>query len=123
MEYTCRKDKNNILLADGDIVAQCTLGDVIWDGKAIIRRRPLGIVKTYKNSEQLPIMEPEETDCYNVYEIRKGVVELTDKADEWMKTKLANEDGYVDLCISRYDGRFHGWDDIEKIGSIYDLTD
>lgn len=122
-----RKDRNGNQLFEGDIVAETIIGETIWDGKAIIRLRPLGIVVTYGRRylkfKDSAMLEPEETDKYNIIQIRKGIIELTDKAEDW-KTNFEHEDHkYSDLHLSCYDGAFYGWDSIERIGSIYDDLD
>lgn len=108
-------------MKDGDIVAECAIGDIIWNGKGIVKERPLGLVKVFKTSICSSLIEPEETDCYNVVQIREGRVKLTDEADSWMKNSLSDNDKYVSLHISRYDGSFYAWDNIERVGSVYDL--
>ena len=117
-----RKDRNGILLKEGDIVAEGKVGDVVWDGKGVIEKRPLGVVKVYLNVNPSSSLPPEETDCYNVSHLRAGIVKLTDKADPWMESHLG-KDGLSDVYMSCYDGRFYAWDDIEIIGSIYDFPD
>lgn len=84
---------------------------------------PLGIVVIYKERDSSRILEPEETDCYNIHQIRPGRVYLTDKADEWMTESLSVDGKTTSLHLSRYDGRFYAWDDIELITSVNDLSD
>lgn len=120
---TYRKDINGVLLVDGDIVAQCKEGDVLWDGMGIVRRCPLGLVRVFdyniKQAEK-PDYPPGENDYYNVVEIREGVVELTDKAPDYMRRRIYEGKDACDLHISRYDGQFYGWHNIEKIGNVWD---
>ena len=122
-EITNRKDIHGNYLKEGDIVAEGILGEEIWNGEGILISRPLGIVKVYKNPRSTAMIPPEETDCYNVEQIRTGKVKITDKAEEWTKNKLFSKEGISDIHISRYDGRFYNWEKIEIIGSIYDLGD
>lgn len=122
-----RKDRNGNQLFEGDIVAEAIVGETIWDGKAIIRLRPLGIVVTYGRRhlkfKDSAMIEPEETDKYNIMQIRKGIIELTDKAEDW-KTNFEHEGHkYSDLHLSCYDDAFYGWDSIERIGSVYSNLD
>ena len=116
-EFINRHDRNGIQLREGDIIAECTKGDVIWEGKGIIKERPLGVVVTYPDMKAKPIYPPEETDKYNITQIRCGVVELTDKSSDWMN----DGSGTCKLHLSRYDGGFYAWDNIERIGSVYDM--
>lgn len=116
-EYINREDINGVRLREGDIVAECKKEKIIWDGKGIIRERPLGVVVTYFDMNAKPIYPPEETDKYNIVQIRCGVVELTDKSSDWMNSG----DGTCKLHLSKYDGGFYAWDNIEKIGSVYDM--
>lgn len=121
-ELTNRKDIHGNYLKEGDIVAEGILGEEIWDGDGILISRPLGIVRVYNSQRSTAMVSPEETDCYNIEQIRKGKVQMTDKAEEWAKKKLFSN-GFCDIHISRYDGRFYNWDKVEIIGSIYDLGD
>ena len=114
-----RLDKNGVALQEGDIVAEGSVGDLIWGDTALIERRPLGIVQIIKNPCCTLKYPPEETDFYNIYEIRPGMVSYTNNSPQWL-TQM-NTGGA--LHISRYDGRFYNWDNIEKVGSIYDLPD
>lgn len=121
-ELTNRKDIHGNYLKEGDIVAEGILGEKIWDGDGILISRPLGIVRVYNSQRSTAMIPPEETDCYNIEQIRNGKVQMTDKAEEWAKKKLFLN-GFCDIHISRYDGRFYNWDKVEIIGSIYDLGD
>lgn len=121
-ELTNRKDIHGNYLKEGDIIAEGILGEEIWDGGGILISRPLGIVRIYNNQRSTAMVPPEETDCYNIEQIRIGKVQMTDKAEEWARKKLFSN-GFSDIHISRYDGKFYGWDKVEIIGSIYDLGD
>lgn len=121
-ELTNRKDIHGNYLKEGDIIAEGILGEEIWDGDGILISRPLGIVRVYNSQKSTAMIHPEETDCYNIEQIRVGIVQMTDKVEEWAKNKLFSN-GFCDIHISRYDGRFYGWDKVEIIGSIYDLGD
>ena len=116
-KYINRTDVNGVRLCEGDIIAESKKGKVIWDGKGVIKERPLGVVVTYPDMNAKPLYSPEETDKYNITQIRCGVVELTDKSSDWMN----DGDDTCKLHLSRYDGAFYAWDDIERIGSVYDI--
>ena len=119
-ELIKRKDKNGVQLREGDIVAESSIGAVIWGGKGVIRSRPLGIVVVHFKAEVFPDIEPEEADMYDVVQCRKGIVELTEKADDWM-TVSEKGSNVLELNLSAWDSKFYGWDNVERIGSIYDL--
>lgn len=117
-----RKDINGISLMDGDIVAECSVGDVIWGGEGTIVKRPLGIVVVSHRPESSEHFVAEENDYYNVMQIRTGAVEINENSKAWMKNRsmIDKETGkmYIDLHISRYDGAFYAWDNIEKIYNV-----
>lgn len=115
-----RKDKHGTILCEGDIVAECTLGESIWEDQGTIIKRPLGVVILYPKPINTALIPPEETDFYNISGLRCGLVKLNDTAKEHLKHSVNNA-GYMPLYVSTYDGKFYAWDNIEKIGSIYDL--
>lgn len=119
MKKINRKDINGIQLFEGDIIAEGKVGEKIWDEQAIVLTRPLGMVQTY-NASPTSLLPPEETDCYNIIQIRKGIIQLAENATDWAKDHIGE---ISDLHLSRYDGRFYNWDNIEKIGSVYDFKD
>ena len=124
MKTTIRKDINGKELQVGDIVAECKIGQKIWNDGAVIVKRPLGVVVSVP-IKMTSIQQPEETDFYNIQPIRKGLVVLTDNADEFLQL-YAKENEYdmptMELNISRYDGNFYAWDDIEIIGTVNDFV-
>ena len=119
----CRKDIHGVQLQEGDIIATGTIGKSIWEGKATVISRPIGIVYLPKLHPLYheKYMTTEENDCYNVKEIRPGEVAITKDADLWMKQNLCGGTGRCFVHLDTYDGNFYGWDSIEKIGSIYDF--
>lgn len=122
-ELINREDKNGIRLKEGDIIAESNIGKTIWNGQGIVVSRPLGKVVVYDNALARIEGQPEESDCYNIIQIRKGSVKLTNQADDWMLDRLGDSNGYSELNVSTYDGIFTAWDNIEKIGSVYDLIE
>lgn len=114
-EIINRKDRKGIQLREGDIVAESTVGEIIWDGKAKIEMRPLGFVTVYHQNDESSL---EENDFYNIEPLRVGRVKLLDE-----KNTEGLDNRYTDIHIRRYDGVFYAWDNIERIGSVYDLRD
>ena len=119
--------KDGTPVMEGDIVAEGHVNDIIWDGKAIITRRPLGVVVvTPRKKLTLTNTILDKTEFYNVEQIRVGKAEFTNKGEEWfgkMIEDVPEEQRYQDLHLSSWDGGFYGWDNIEKVGSIYDFND
>lgn len=113
-----KKDINGVDIKEGDIVAEGIKGKEIWDGKAILVERPLGVVVVYNESRLTSKIDPEDGDFFNVIEIRHGSVRITDKAEGY----LGNHSGsYTKIYLSRYDGVFYGWDNVEVIGNVSSL--
>lgn len=119
--------KDGTPVMEGDIVAEGHVNDIIWDGKAIITRRPLGVVVvTPRKKLTLANTILDKTEFYNVQQIRVGKAEFTDECEEWfgeMIKDIPEEQRYQDLHLSTWDGGFYAWDNIEKVGSIYDFND
>lgn len=120
-ELIKRKDKNGVQLREGDIVAESSIGTVIWEGKGVVKSRPLGVVVVYTSVADSASLNPEETDRYNIVQFRRGLVELTEKAEDWLTMFEDNGRKYTELHISKYDGDFYAWNNIERVGSVYDL--
>ena len=111
-KFIGRKDINGVQLKEGDIVAECKVGEEIWDGEGIVISRPLGVVVIY-DAKPIPDQSITEDNIYNLKQIRTGSVQITDKAKIFVKT-LADKNGIVSLHLSRYDGNFYNWDNVEK---------
>lgn len=107
-------DVTGIQLCEGDIVAEGKIGETIWDGKGIIKKRPLGVV-VYGNRSEL-----KTSSYYNVCMLCNGIAELTELADDLL-INAADSQKLIEFSLSHHDHIFRGWDDIEKIGSVYDL--
>lgn len=119
--------KDGTPVMEGDIIAEGNINDIIWEGKAIVTRRPLGIVVT-KQRKKLSMHNTilDKAEFYNVEEIRVGKAEFINEDEEWFNKMIKDvpeEQRYQDLHLSTWDGGFYGWNDIEKIGSIYDFDD
>lgn len=116
----CRKDINGKIIVPGDIVAEGIVGELIWDGMAKLIERPIGIVIGSKDPRLTQFSDPEESNFYNVQEIRAGIVQLMPNAKEFLK-KNADSSGAMHIYLSRYDGVFYNWNKVEIISSIYDF--
>lgn len=117
-EYIDKKDRNGKPLKDGDIIAEGLIGEIIWDGQAVITKRPLGILRVAKYPHARVIESPDEHLFYNLEPLRCGEVQLQESATESMKNNAENKK--IALYLSSWDGEFYGWDNIECIGSIED---
>jgi uncharacterized phage protein (TIGR01671 family) len=85
----------------GDIVSECVVGQVIWNGDAEILSCPCGVVTQYPT-------------YLNLSQDKKGLVRLLKP-----KWKLQAGDTY-NLFLSKYDGLYTWPKDIEVIGNIYE---
>lgn len=111
---------------EGDIIAEGKVGDIIWEGKAEIITRPLGVVyvgsrkKLTKNNTIL-----DKPEFYNVMQIRDGKVKLIeDNLEDWAEEFISKtHKTTMSFHLSKWDGGFYGWEDIYKVGSIYDFGD
>lgn len=127
-ELIPKYDIHGVQLHEGDIVAEGKLGELIWDGQGIIRERPLGVViyKWHSNLKNGSLDTIDTlrngTSWYNVCELRNGIAELTDVAGEHLM-KSATSQKMIEFTISHHDHLFQAWDDIEIIGSIYELDE
>lgn len=94
------KDINGKVIKVGDVIAESTVGKIIWNGLGKITIRPYGIV--FHGRRKL-----------NVMQLMKGKVLLLrdDKV-------FGKEGDLTDINLSRYDGQYEWPNEIEIIGHI-----
>ena len=117
------KDKNSVSLYNGDIIAEGTLGEDIWDGAAKIIRRPLGIIWC---SNTLTKNRFDEDRLFGVIEILAGTVLINkDKIAErhYPISDIYNKDGQqlFTIHMSNEYNQYMSWDDCELVGNVFDI--
>lgn len=118
-----RYDVNGVQFLDGDIIAEGKRKEYIWGGQAIILSRPLAIIRIKEVSNSIINIIP-----YDIVQIRSGIVQLTDKASDMLKTSdrcfdidkmLIDFTRLSDLSKSHMLEEF--WNNVERIGNIYEM--
>lgn len=114
------KDKNGVTLCAGDIIAEGTLGEDIWEGAGKIIRRPLGIVWA---ENTLTKKRFDEDRLYGVFEIATGSVLIDKDIPEHHPLYPTYSKGQkiFPFHLSNEYNEYLSWDDCELIGSVLDL--
>ena len=104
---TVLRDITGKIIYENDIIAEGALNKIIWDGAAIVSKRPIG---------RVVILSDQELDEYPIEDLHielleTGVARLTGDAPEhfW---NFSSEEGDVDLYLNTYDGLYQFQDDI-----------
>lgn len=118
-KYIPEYDRNGVHLKEGDIVADCKVGDLIWDGSAQVIKRPLGVITLLQPMpDQLGV---EVADCYNILPIRAGIVKILNK--EYLKhLQPFTDDDCCTLYMSKIEADYYNWGNIEVIGTVNDFV-
>ena len=113
-------DRNEVHLKEGDIIAKCKIGDLIWNGNTKVIKRPLGIVTICNlTPDELGV---EVEDCYSIIPIRTGLAKILNK--ERLKHLQPFMDGN-DCCtfyVGKIEADYYDWDNVEVVRSVYDLN-
>lgn len=108
LQFIGRKDKHDKEIYEEDIIRECVVGQVIWDGDGIIEECPIGVVK-WSNSHA----------GYNIKQIKEGRVRLREDSSQ----RKYYPNGYTSLHLSCFDGHFLWFDRelyIEIIGNTFE---
>ena len=117
-------DRNDVSLREGDIIRECVIGQSVWDGEGVIVECPLGLVVVGSTKLNGQYSIPEITDRYNVISLKPGLVKLVENNESiFLRHYEKDGDYYCPIHLTTYDGKFYGWNNIEKIGSVYDIEE
>ena len=118
-KYIPEYDRNGVHLKEGDIVADCKVGDLIWDGDAQVIKRPLGVITILQPMpDQLGV---EVADCYNILPIRAGIVKILNK-ERLKHLQPFTDDDCCTLYMSKIEADYYNWGNIEVIGTVNDFV-
>lgn len=118
-KYIPEYDRNGVHLKEGDIVANCKVGDLIWDGDAQVIKRPLGVITILQPMpDQLGV---EVADCYNILPIRAGIVKILNK-ERLKHLQPFTDDDCCTLYMSKIEADYYNWGNIEVIGTVNDFV-
>lgn len=118
-KYIPEYDRNGVHLKEGDIVANCKVGDLIWDGNAQVIKRPLGVITiSQPMPDQLGV---EVADCYNILPIRAGIVKILNK-ERLKHLQPFTDDDCCTLYMSKIEADYYNWGNIEVIGTVNDFV-
>jgi hypothetical protein len=118
-KYIPEYDRNGVHLKEGDIVADCKVGDLIWDGSAQVIKRPLGVITLLQPMpDQLGV---EVADCYNILPIRAGIVKILNK-EHLKHLQPFTDDDCCTLYMSKIEADYYNWGNIEVIGTVNDFV-
>lgn len=112
-------DRNGVHIKEGDIVANCKVGDLIWDGSAQVIKRPLGVITiSQPMPDQLGV---EVADCYNILPIRTGIVKILNKERLKHLQPFMDDNDCCTFYMSKIGCDYYNWGNTEVIGTVSDL--
>ena len=117
MVVLSKKDRFGNFIKEGDFLAEGTVGEFIWNGRAFIVERPVGkVIVTEIENDDLPfeIIEGKKY-FYNLQSVKTGLLKLVKNGEYDFLDSYVDEKGLGKLYLDCWDGVFLDWNNVEII--------